>query len=157
ADHPLPAHQQPGQIDLAVTATHQTDDHQAAVDGECGEVGRQIARADAVEHDVDSPAARRFAHPRGEIAVAVVDVDVRAALDTALATLVASGGHQHALAALATQADRGRADAAAAAVHQHAAALQYLAEEKDVQKRGEKDLGQRAGFLVRQALRHVHG
>ena len=120
ADHLQAAHQQCGEVELGARAAHEADDDQAAVDRERGDVGLEILAADAVEHDVDAGAAGRLAHRRREVAVAIVDRHVGAVLETAPTLLGAAGGHEDAQPRLATEADRGRADAAAAAVHEHA-------------------------------------
>ncbi len=100
--------QQRGEVDLAPRAAHQADQHQSAAGSERGEVLREVARADRVEHHVDATAAGRLAHGGSELSLAVVDRDVRPELSAARALLLASGRDDDPQAGFLAERDRRR-------------------------------------------------
>ena len=90
-----------------------------AVHREALEVALEIGRADDVDDHVDAAPAGQARDALGEILVAVIDGGFGAEPDARRAFLVAARGGVRACAELARQLDRGDADAARAAVHQH--------------------------------------
>src|SRR5690606_22450774 len=112
-----PAGEHAGQVELAGGAFLHADDDEAAVRGERAQVAVEVLGADDVEHHVDAALAGGLARPLDEVLAAVVDAVGAERLAAGDARGAARGG-EHDRAGGAQQLDRGRADAAGAAVHE---------------------------------------
>ena len=91
-----------------------------------------------------------------EVSRAVVDGGVGAETETAHALLVGACRHHHRAADRLDQGDRRGADAAAAAVHEDAAASPQATEAEDREEHREERLRKRRGLLRRHEIRDLH-
>src|SRR6185437_13581773 len=107
-----------GQIDLGTCALHQTNENKPPAMRERFKILSQIGCADTIEDDVGAASVGCVLDCGLKRPRVVIDRDVGAELETLLALGVAARGHDRAQSRLLAQQDRGRSDAAAAAVYQ---------------------------------------
>ena len=114
----VPQRQHPPQVQLRLRPALQADDHQMPVLGQRAHVLVEVLRADDVQDDV-AAALELFR----EVLLFVVDQDVRAECPAGLQLLRGAGRHRDLRAERLGHLDRGGADAARAAVDEHALAF----------------------------------
>ncbi len=94
------------------------DQHQTPIHPQRTNVSRRVRTSHHVQDHIDTPAAREFLDPGGEILGLVVDRGGTSEADAGGAFLVRSGGGINGGAELARQLNRGDADAAGPAMDQ---------------------------------------
>lgn len=149
-----PLGQQGAEVQLALGAALETDDREAAVDGERLDVPVQVLGADQVQDDVGTRSRGVLPELLDEVLLAVVDEDVRPQFGAPGELLRAARRDRDPGPDRLRQLDRHRADAAGAAVHQEGLAGAQVGHHEDVGPHRRGDLGQRRGLHQADALRY---
>jgi hypothetical protein len=145
ADDAGPAgHEQP-EVELPAGPALRPDHDEPAARGQGGEVGRQPAGAEHVEHHVRAVPAGRLPDGGDDVLGAVVDDGARAEPAAALRPLGAAGGGDHVRAECGAQLDRDRPDAPGTALHQQHLARDQASGVHHVRPRCEQGLRQPGG------------
>ena len=126
----------------------------AAIFSEAAEVLRDIIARDHVEHHIGALAPRVRQHRLDKIGLAVIDREIGADTRGGIAFRLVAAGHDHLHPEGLGEHDRHRADAAGAAVDQHALAIAREAALEQVVPHGEQGFGQSGGFGQQHPLGH---
>ena len=116
-----PQHQRQ-EVQFAHAALQERDQDQTAITPQQADIPGQVRAADHVQHHIHALAGGELARPQHEVLGAIVDGLRGPEFAAEARLLIAAHGDDRRRTDMACQLDRGQADAAGAAVHQHALA-----------------------------------